>query len=148
MKYLGNFAEKLLATVAFAAITGIAQAAPACNATGTCDSTNVTILRGVPIVRLVNQERETPVINNITQVTQVVQPNTYQTASSGGGFSSSAAYASCGGSTLLSGGVTCDSPAQTTSVTYTQPSGNGWYGSCMTSDAQWVTTTAFAVCSN
>lgn len=36
------------------------------------DSSSGYSLRGTPIVRLVNQERETPVVNNITQVTQVV----------------------------------------------------------------------------
>lgn len=135
-----------------AALIALTSALFAGQAFAQADSTTAPrALQGRPIVLLQNQERETPQVTNTTnvtqQITQVVQPNTYQTASSGGGFSSSGAYASCGGSTLLSGGVTCDSGAQTTSVTYTQPSGNGWYGSCLASDSQWVTTTAFAVCS-
>lgn len=114
------------------------------------DSGSVPPLRGNPrVLPLSMQERETPVVNNTTvqQITQVVQPRTYQTAAGGGGLGNSAAYASCGGATLLSGGVTCDAGGQTTSVTYTQPMGNGWYGSCLTASG-WVNTTAYAVCSN
>lgn len=112
----------------------------------TCGSRALT---GRGIVPLRNQERETPVVNNTTvnQITQVVQPNTYQTASSGYGYHNSSAYASCGGAKVLSGGVACDAGGQTTSVTYTRPEGNGWYGSCLT-ESGFVTTTAYAVCSN
>lgn len=52
-----------------------AQVSHPCNATGTCDSTNVTPMTGNFVVPLANQERETPVVNNTTQVTQQVTQN-------------------------------------------------------------------------
>jgi hypothetical protein len=73
------------------------------------DSSNVPALRGTPIVPLRLQQRETPVVNNITQVTQVSSgmDGAYQSQSSNGGYSIAAAYASCGGGKVVSGGVSC-----------------------------------------
>jgi hypothetical protein len=129
----------------FAPINSFAQA----------DSTNTVRLTGVPIVKLRNQERETPVTNNITnttnQITQVVQPNTYQVANSSAGNPVAAASVSCGGGTLLGGGGTCnDNITAWSTVSQSYPSGNSWVVQCASENTnpRWVFATAYAVCSN
>lgn len=160
MKLISNFAGKTFATLmlAVAALSsGSAMAqvpavlgGPACNATGTCDSTDVTVLRGIPIVRLVNQERETPVVNNITnvtqQVTQVVQPNTYEVSNGSGGWNVAAVSVDCGGGKMLSGGGNCSGPGLT-ALTISQPNGNGWYARCDGVNDGGVGVSVYAVCS-
>ena len=112
------------------------------------DSSNVPALRGTPIVPLRLQQRETPVVNNITQVTQVVQPNTYQTSGSGSGQTTASAYAGCGGGgTLLGGGGSCNDGQGLVAVAVSQPNGNGWSVGCQSLNYNVVYADAYAVCS-
>lgn len=133
-----------------AAIAAFALFAPI-NSSAQADSTNTVRLTGVPIVKLRNQERETPVTNNITnttnQVTQVVQPNTYQVSGSGQGPTTAAAWANCGGGTLLGGGGSCTDNQGLVAVGSSEPSGNSWVIGCQSLNYNWVFATAYAVCS-
>lgn len=133
-----------------AAIAAIALFAPI-NSSAQADSTNTVRLTGVPIVKLRNQERETPVTNNITnttnQVTQVVQPNTYQVSGSGQGPTVAQAWANCGGGTLLGGGGSCNDGQGLVAVGSSEPSGNSWVIGCQSLNYYQVYATAYAVCS-
>lgn len=106
-------------------------------------------LQGRGIVPLQNQERETPVINNnsTTNVTQVVQPRTYQVSGQGSGQTTAQAYADCGGGTLLGGGGTCNDLNGLVAVAGSQPSGNSWVIGCQSLNYKVVFATAYAVCS-
>lgn len=129
--------------------------------TNPCDSTcGNGAMNWRAITPLYAQERETPVVNNITnttqnvtqqvtqQVTQVVQPNTYQANGSGSGWRQASAYADCGGSTLLGGGGSCSAPEGFTVLATSQPQGNGWIVTCDTTKDQMNYASAYAVCSN
>jgi hypothetical protein len=105
-------------------------------------------LRGRPVLPLQNQERETPVTNNITQVTQVIQPNITQVSASGSGFRFGHAYASCGGGTVVGGGGYCDAANGYASMPTSQPNGNGWQVVCDAFQGGNVTAVAVATCSN
>lgn len=115
------------------------------------DSSNVPALRGTPIVPLRLQQRETPVVNNITnttnQVTQVVQPNTYQVSGSASGPTTAQAFANCGGGTLLGGGGSCTDYQGLVAVGSSEPSGNSWAVGCQSLNYNYVFATAYAVCS-
>ncbi len=116
------------------------------------DSGSVPPLRGTPrILPLSMQERETPVTNNITnttnQITQVVQPNTYQASGSGSGQTNAQAVASCGGGTLLGGGGSCNDGFGLVAVASSEPSGNSWVIGCSSLNYRWVNATSYAVCS-
>ena len=120
------------------------------------DSGSVPPLRGTPrILPLSMQERETPVTNNITnttqqvtqQITQVVQPNTYQVSGSGQGQTTAAAWANCGGGTLLGGGGSCNDYSGLVAVASSEPSGNSWVIGCQSLNYKVVYATAYAVCS-
>lgn len=127
----------------FAPINSFAQA----------DSTNTVRLTGVPIVKLRNQERETPVTNNITnttnQITQTIQPDTYVASGGGSGYNSAGASADCGGGgVVLSGGGSCTNGQGLVAIASSQPNGNGWYVSCGAGFQDGpVNATAYAVCS-
>lgn len=133
-----------------AAIAAFALFTPI-NSFAQADSTNTVRLSGVPIVKLRNQERETPVTNNITnttnQVTQVVQPNTYQVSGAGSGPTTAAAWANCGGGTLLGGGGSCTDNLGLVAVGSSEPSGNSWVIGCQSLNYNYVFATAYAVCS-
>ena len=137
-----------------AAIAAFALFAPI-NSSAQADSTNTVRLTGVPIVKLRNQERETPVTNNITnttqqvtqQITQVVQPNTYQVSGSGQGPTTAAAWANCGNGTLLGGGGSCTDGQGLVAVGSSEPSGNSWVIGCQSLNYYQVYATAYAVCS-
>lgn len=116
------------------------------------DSSDVPPLRGTPrVLPLAMQERETPVTNNITnttqQITQVVQPNTYQVSGNGSGPTTAAAWANCGGGTLLGGGGSCNDGQGLVAVGSSQPSGNSWVIGCQSLNYNYVWATAYAVCS-
>lgn len=136
------------AIAVFIAVTGALFAG---YASAQADSTSGNrALQGRPIVLLQNQERETPVINNTTvqQITQVVQPNTYQASGYGSGYNAAAAYADCGGGTLLGGGGSCSNGVGLVAVATSQPSGNGWYLVCGAGFQDGIVdATAYAVCS-
>lgn len=106
-------------------------------------------LQGRGIVPLQNQERETPVINNNTtqQITQVVQPRTFQVSGQGSGQTTAQAYADCGGGTLLGGGGSCNDLNGLVAVAASQPSGNSWVIGCQSLNYNRVFATAYAVCS-
>lgn len=115
---------------ALATIAILACCAFSLQATAQADSTSGNkALRGRPVVPLQNQERETPVTNNITQVTQVSSgmDGAYSSQSANGGYSVASAYASCGGGKVVSGGVSCGGYAVAIA---SEPNGNGWYGVC------------------
>lgn len=71
MKLFNNLPRKTLLSTALAALIATAALSGG-QALAQDDSSSGYSLRGVPIVRLINQERETPVVNNITNVTQQV----------------------------------------------------------------------------
>lgn len=134
----------IILSVAIAAIsfTGLALSQ--------ADSSDVPSLRGTPrLLPLSMQERETPVINNnsTTNVTQVVQPRTYQVSGQGSGQTTAQAYADCGGGTLLGGGGTCNDLNGLVAVAGSQPSGNSWVIGCQSLNYKVVFATAYAVCS-
>jgi hypothetical protein len=125
------------------------------------DSSNVPPLRGNPIVKLPLQERETPVVNNITNVTQNVtqqlissgMDGAYTSTSgwNGGGAGTYAAqsYASCGGGKVVSGGGECtDFASSWTRLQSSFPSGNGWVAVCAAAadNGGAVYAQAFVVC--
>jgi len=109
-------------------------------------------LAGRGIIPLKNQERETPVTNNITnttnQITQVVQPNTYQVSGYGQGPTTAQAWANCGGGTLLGGGGSCTDNSGLVAVGSSEPSGNSWVIGCQSLNYRQVYATAYAVCSS
>lgn len=122
------------------------------------DSGSVPPLRGTPrILPLSMQERETPVVNNTTQVTQnvtqqvtqTIQPDTYIASGGGNGYNAAAASADCGGGgVMLSGGGSCENGVGLVAVAASQPNGNGWYLSCGAGFQNGtVFATAYAVCS-
>lgn len=116
------------------------------------DSTTANrALQGRPLVLLQNQERETPQVTNTTNVTQlvtqVVQPNTYQSSGSGSGWRVASAYADCGGATLLGGGGSCWAPQGFTVLATSQPNGNGWLAVCDTTKDQDNYASSYAICS-
>lgn len=136
--------SKLIYTVIAAALL-----AGAIGASAQSDSSNVPALRGNPVVGLTLQERETPMINYITQVTQTIQPNTYVASGGGSGYNSAGASADCGGGgVMLSGGGSCTNGQGLVAVASSQPNGNGWYLSCGAGFQDGpVNATAYAVCS-
>lgn len=120
------------------------------------DSGGVPPLRGNPrLLPLALQERETPVVNNTTQVTQnvtqqvtqVVQPNTFQTSGSGSGQTTASAQADCNGGTLLGGGGSCSDGQGLVAVAVSQPNGNSWVVGCQSLNYNVVYANAYAVCS-
>lgn len=104
-------------------------------------------LQGRGIVLLQNQERETPVVNNLTQVTQVVQPNIGTTYGTGDGIRFANAYADCGNGTLLGGGGVCQAADGYASMPTSQPNGNGWQVICDAFQGGYVVAQATAKCS-
>lgn len=81
------------------------------------------------------------------QITQVVQPNTYQVSGSGQGQTTAAAWANCGGGTLLGGGGSCTDGQGLVAVGSSEPSGNSWVIGCQSLNYKVVYATAYAVCS-
>jgi hypothetical protein len=143
---------KNISKIAFTA-AAISLAAYASYATAQADSTTGSrALQGRPIVSLQNQERETPVINNTTQVTQqitqVIQPSISTASGSGSGFRFANAYASCGGGTLVGGGGSCQAANGYASMPTSQPNGNGWQVICDAFQGGNVDAYAWATCSN
>lgn len=114
-----------------------------------CDSSCIPPLRGQPILPLRLQERETPNINNITtnQITQIVQPNTYQVSGTGAGQTTATAQADCGGGILLGGGGTCSDGQGLVAVAGSSPVGNSWVIGCQSLNYKPVFATASAICS-
>lgn len=114
------------------------------------DSTSTVPLRGTPILKLRHQERETPVINNSTiqQITQVVQPRTYQIIGTSSGQTTATAQADCGGGgILLGGGGTCQDNQGLVAVAGSSPVGNSWVIGCQSLNYKPVFATANAICS-
>lgn len=138
-----------------AAIAAFALFAPI-NASAQADSTNTVRLTGVPIVKLRNQERETPVTNNITnttqqvtqQITQVVQPNVSTASGSAYGNRFATAWANCGSGTLLGGGGSCSADNGYAAMPTSQPNGNSWQVICDAFQGGNVAANAWATCSN
>jgi hypothetical protein len=113
------------------------------------DSSDVQPLRGRPRpLPLALQERETPVTNITNQVTQVVQPNTYQVNGTGSGQTTATAQADCGGGKLLGGGGTCQDNQGLVAVAGSSPSGNSWVIGCQSLNYKPVFATATAICSS
>lgn len=138
--------------------TAIAAAllAGAISASAQSDSSHVPPLRGTPVVRAPHLPvQPAPIVNNITQVTQVVQPNTYTISSGwqgGVGVWLAAASASCDGATLISGGGQCTTFGDSWGrAKNSYPSGNSWVYECGAdengSDGT-IYASATAVCSN
>lgn len=113
------------------------------------DSSNVPALRGTPIVPLRLQQRETPVVNNITQVTQIISPTTYQNSGSAGGIGLATAAVGCNGSdSLVGGGGSCSDGAGLVAIASSVPyTSNGWYIGCQSLNGNPLTATVYAVCS-
>lgn len=115
-----------------------------------CDSSCTVPLRGTPKVKLKNQELQdmgSPIINNISNVTQVVQPNTYQATGTGSGQTTATAQADCGNGTLLGGGGTCQDNQGLVAVAGSSPVGNSWVIGCQSLNYKPVFATATAICS-
>jgi hypothetical protein len=70
----------VVATALLLALVSPMAQAQACNATGTCGNVSAPRMTGNFIVPLANQERETPVVNNTTNVTQNITQQVTQTA--------------------------------------------------------------------
>lgn len=114
------------------------------------DSTDVKPLRGHPILPLKYQELQpmgSPITNNISNITQVVQPNTYQVSGTGAGQTTATAQADCGGGTLLGGGGTCSDGQGLVAVAGSSPVGNSWVIGCQSLNYKPVFATATAICS-
>ena len=113
-------------------------------------------LSGRGIVPLKNQERETPVTNNITnttqqvtqQITQVVQPNVSTASGSAYGNRFATAWANCGSGTLLGGGGSCSADNGYAAMPTSQPNGNSWQVICDAFQGGNVAANAWATCSN
>lgn len=135
-----------------AAIAAFALFAPI-NSSAQADSTNTVRLTGVPVVKLRNQERETPVTNNITnttqQVTQVIQPTITTASGSASGFRFATAWANCSpGTTLVGGGGSCSADNGYAAMPTSQPNGNSWLVICDAFQGGNVTANSWATCSN
>lgn len=130
---------------------GIAGAQVPIAPQGFCDSTcGSGALRGTPKIPLKYQELQemgSPIVNSVTNVTQVVQPQTYQVTNSAYGQTTAGASVDCGGGTLTGGGGTCNDNSGLVAVAASQPNGNGWYVGCQSLNYQGVTATVYAVCS-
>jgi len=115
------------------------------------DSGDIPPLRGTPNrLPLSMQELQpmgSPITNNISNITQVVQPNTFQRSGSGSGQTTANAYASCAGGTLLGGGGSCSDGQGLVAVAVSQPNGNGWSVGCQSLNYNVVYANAYAVCS-
>lgn len=97
---------------------------------------------------IVNTYTTQQITQNVTQqVTQVVQPNTYQASGYGEGPTTAAAWANCGGGTLLGGGGSCSDNFGLVAVGSSEPSGNSWVIGCQSLNYRYVYATAYAVCS-
>lgn len=140
----------IAATVALPGLLSIGQAFAQADST-----TGNGALNWRAIIPLYAQERETPVVNTTTQVTQnvtqqvtqVVQPNTYQVSGAGSGPTTAQAWANCGGGTLLGGGGSCTDNLGLVAVGSSEPSGNSWVIGCQSLNYNYVFATAYAVCS-
>ena len=134
-----------------AAIAAFALFAPI-NSSAQADSTNTVRLTGVPVVKLRNQERETPLTNNITnttqQVTQVIQPTITTASGSASGLRFATAWANCGGATLVGGGGSCSAGNGYAAMPTSQPNGNSWMVVCDAFQGGFVTASSWATCSN
>lgn len=108
--------------------------------------------RGTPQIPLKYQERETPVVNNVTnttnQITQVVQPNITTSSGSGDGIRFANAYAGCGSAVMVGGGGTCEAADGYASMPTSQPNGNGWQVVCDAFNGGYVIARVWATCSN
>ena len=93
----------------------------------------------------------TPIVYQNTyttqQVTQVVQPNTFQVNGTGSGQTTATAQADCGGGTLLGGGGTCSDGQGLVAVAGSSPVGNSWVIGCQSLNYKPVFATANAICS-
>lgn len=105
-----------------------------------------------PKIPLKYQERETPVVNNVTnttnQITQVVQPNITTSSGSGDGIRFANAYAGCGSAVMVGGGGTCEAADGYASMPTSQPNGNGWQVVCDAFNGGYVIARVWATCSN
>jgi|GEM_PF-4467932 len=116
------------------------------------DSGDIPPLRGTPN-RLPLAMQELQIIppanvNNITNVTQVVQPNVTTAAGSASGFRFATAWANCGGATLLGGGGSCRADNGYAAMPTSQPNGNNWQVTCDAFQGGNVVASAWATCSN
>ena len=100
-------------------------------------STGYRALNGRAEIPLNNQQRETPVVNNITQVTQVSSgmEGSYAQSSgwNGGGNGTwiAVSSASCGGGKVVSGGGQCnDFVSSWARIQQSYQSGNSWVLVC------------------
>lgn len=109
-------------------------------------------LSGRGIVPLKNQERETPVTNNITnttnQITQVIQPIITTESGSASGLRFATAWANCGGAKLVGGGGSCSADNGYAAMPTSQPNGNSWQVICDAFQGGFVTANSWATCSN
>lgn len=110
-------------------------------------------LTGRGIIPLKNQERETPVTNNITnttqQITQVIQPTITKATGSASGFRFATAWANCSpGTTLVGGGGSCSADNGYAAMPTSQPNDNSWQVICDAFQGGNVTANAWATCSN
>lgn len=130
----------LLITVAFASISAYAQFADS--------SAGRNALRGNPVIdQKYLPAQPTPIVNNITQVTQVIQPSVSVSEGIGDGIRFANAYADCGG-VLLGGGGSCTAADGYASMPTSQPNGNGWQVICDAFQGGYVVARAWATCSN
>jgi hypothetical protein len=90
----------------------------------------------------------TPIVNNISNITQIVQPNTFQVSGTGAGQTTATAQADCGGGTLLGGGGTCSDGQGLVAVAGSSPVGNSWVIGCQSLNYKPVFATANAICSS
>jgi hypothetical protein len=113
-------------------------------------STGPRGLKGRGVIPLKNQELQpmgSPITNNISNITQVVQPNTFQVSGTGAGQTTATAQADCGGGTLLGGGGTCSDGQGLVAVAGSSPVGNSWVIGCQSLNYKPVFATANAICS-
>lgn len=133
-------------------ILGLVLVAAAGGVFAQADSGDIPPLRGTPNrLPLAMQELQpmgSPIVNNVTQVTQTIQPDTYVASGGGSGYNSAGASADCGGGgVMLSGGGSCTNGQGLVAVASSQPNGNGWYLSCGAGFQDGtVFATAYAVC--
>lgn len=74
------FSYLAIVMVTLVQLPAAAQVIHPCNATGTCGNVSAPSMSGNFVVPLANQERETPVVNNNSYVTQQVTQQVTQTA--------------------------------------------------------------------
>ena len=141
--------QKLKKIVLTGLTAGLAIIAASAYAQFHDSSIGTNALRGNPVIQQKYLPAQpTPIVNNVTNVTQVVQPNVTTASGSSYGYRFATAWANCGGGqTLLGGGGSCSADNGYAAMPTSQPNGNSWQVICDAFQGGNVAASAWSTCS-